>query len=102
MDTLPRNWHTTTNEQQADEAAQLRARLATAESLLAAEKRRSILLERGLQASFIDHLTPRVPERLENSVEAIADVLVDQIVAGVVYDDLGVDGHIESWAEERR
>ncbi|GAA2159182.1 MULTISPECIES: hypothetical protein [Glycomyces] len=51
---------------------------------------------------LMDQLKPRVPEALENSVEAIADVLVDQIAAGTDYDDLDVSGHIESWAEERR
>ena len=102
MDTLPRHWHSTAAEQHADELAQLRARLASAENRLATEKQRSARLERGLQAAFIDQLTPRVPEQLENSAEAIADVLVDQIVAGVIYDELGVDGHIESWAEGPR
>jgi hypothetical protein len=44
---------------------------------------------------------PRVPESLENSVEGIADLIVDDIAAGTTLDDLDVAGHIEAWTEER-
>jgi hypothetical protein len=101
MDTLPRHWHSTAAEQRDCEVAELRARLAAAENRVAAERHRAARMSRALQSAFIDQLKPRVPERLENSVEGIADCLVDEVDNGVAYDDLDVPGHIESWAEER-
>lgn len=102
MDTLPRHWHSTAAEQHSDDVAELRARLAAAENRVAAARQRGARMARALQSAFIEQLMPRVPEELENSVEGIADCLVDEVDNGVAYDDLDVPGHIESWAEKRR
>lgn len=99
-----------------DEINELRRRLADAElravNAVAAEdtvqfafetaKRRAERMEAALKTAFMDHLKAAVPKRLENSVEALADFLVDEIATGTDYDGLGIDGHIESWLEERR
>lgn len=98
-----------------DEIADLRRRLADAElrviKAVQAEdvaqfsfettKRRADRFEAAFKTSLMDHLTARVPKRLRNSVEALADALVDEIAAGTEYDELDVAGHIESWMEER-
>jgi predicted TPR repeat methyltransferase len=64
-------------------------------------RRRADRFANAFKASLMDHLTARVPKKLRNSVEALADVLVDEIAAGTEYDELDVAGHIESWMEER-
>ncbi len=98
-----------------DEINELRRRLAAAElravNAVAAEdtaqfafetaKRRADRFEVAFKASLMDHLTARVPKKLRNTVEALADALVDEIAVGTDYDDLDVAGHIESWMEER-
>lgn len=113
MDNHAPAWHTTAPD---DEITELRRRLAAAElravNAVAAEdtaqfafetaQRRANRFEAAFKASLTDHLTPRVPKKLRNSVEALADVLVDEIAVGTEYDDLGIEGHIESWLEERR
>lgn len=58
--------------------------------------------EADLQALLIERIMPYLPEALENSVEGIADCLVDAIQSGTSLDDLDLDGHIESWMEDRR
>jgi hypothetical protein len=88
-------------------AAELRTMKAvagedTAQFAFETAKRRADRFEAAFKTSLTDYLTPRVPKKLQNSVEALADVLVDEIAAGTEYDDLGIDGHIESWLEERR
>jgi len=97
------------------ENADLRRRLAAAEmravNAVAAEDtaqfafetagRRANRFEAAFKASLMDHLTARVPKKLRNTVEALADALVDEIAVGTDYDDLDVAGHIESWMEER-
>jgi hypothetical protein len=99
-----------------DEAAALRRRIAAAElsAMKSAQaedfaqftvettKRRADRFEVALRALLVEHvLMPRVPESLENSVEGIADLIVDDIAAGTTLDDLDVAGHIEAWTEER-
>jgi hypothetical protein len=64
-------------------------------------KRRADRFEAAFKTSLMDHLRARVPKPLRNSVEALADALVDEIAAGTEYDDLDVAGHIEAWTEER-
>jgi chromosome segregation ATPase len=64
-------------------------------------RRRADRLEAAMKQTFIEQLTARVPENLENSVEGLADVLVDEIAAGTLLDELDVSGHIEAWTEER-
>lgn len=97
------------------ENTELRRRLAAAElrevKALQAEdvaqfsfetaSRRANRFEAAFKKSLMDHLKAVVPGRLENSVEAIADDLVDEIATGTDYDDLDVAGHIEARMEER-
>lgn len=97
------------------EVAELRRRLAAAElramKAVSAEdvaqfafetaKRRADRFEAALKQQFMERLAAEVPERLENSVEAIADLLVDEIAAGTLLDELDVPGHIDSWMEDR-
>jgi len=99
-----------------DEIADLRRRLADAEmravNAVAAEdtaqfafetaKRRAERMEAALKTAFMDHLKAVVPKRLENSVEALADFLVDEVATGTDYDELDIAGHIESWMEGRQ
>jgi len=59
-------------------------------------------MEAALQQLLIERIMPYLPEALENSAEGIADCLVDAIQAGTSLDDLDLDGHIESWLEDRR
>jgi hypothetical protein len=99
------------------ETAELRRRLADAElramNAVAAEdvaqfafetaKRRADYAEAALRALLVEHvLMPNVPERLENSVEGLADCLIDDIATGTALDELDVDGHIASWLEDQR
>jgi hypothetical protein len=98
-----------------DEIADLRRRLAETELLavnaVAAEdvaqfafetaKLRADRLEAALKQQFMERLTAEVPERLENSVEGLADCLIDDIATGTTLDELDVSGHIEAWTEER-
>jgi hypothetical protein len=65
-------------------------------------KLRADRLEPALQRALIDLITPRLPEALENSAEAIADDMVDDITTGTLYDDLDLNGHIETRMEQRR
>lgn len=97
------------------ETADLRRRLAAAElrivKAVAAEdtaqfafetaKLRADRFETAFKTSLMDHLKARVPEVLENSVEGLADVLVDEIGVGTEYDELDVAGRIEAWMDER-
>jgi hypothetical protein len=114
-DTLNRTeWHTTTDGPDA-ELAGLRRRLADAElramNAAAAEdtaqfafetaRRRADRAEAALQRALIDLITPRLPEALENSAEAIADDMVDDITTGTPFDELDLNGHIETRMEQR-
>jgi hypothetical protein len=95
--------------------ADLRRRLAAAElravNAVAAEDtaqfafetagRRANRFEAAFKKSLMKDLKATVPESLENSVEALADFLVDEIATGTDYDDLDVAGHVESWLEEQ-
>jgi len=65
-------------------------------------KLRADRLEPALQQALIDLITPRLPDRSEDSAEAIADVMVDDIAAGTTYDQTDIDGHIRSYLEDRR
>lgn len=105
-------WHTTTEGPDA-ELAELRRRLADVELRLlnAAQredfaqfsfedmKRRAERAEAALQKSFIDTLTPKLPKKLRDQAEAIADTMVDDIAAGTLYDELDIDGHVRSYLE---
>jgi hypothetical protein len=107
-------WHSISDGPDA-ELAELRRRLAAAElramNAAAAEdtaqfafetaRRRADRTEAALQRALIDLITPRLPEALENSAEAIADDMVDDIATGTLYDDLDLNGHIESRMDER-
>lgn len=59
-------------------------------------------MEAALQQLLIERIMPCLPEVLENSAEGIADCLVDAIQSGTSLDDLDLNGHIESWLEDRR
>lgn len=107
-------WHTTTDGPEG-ELAELRRRLADAElramKAVSAEdtaqfafetaKRRADRAEAALQQSFIEAITPKLPDEFEDAAEAIADVMVDDIAAGTLLDELEVDDHIASWLEGR-
>lgn len=107
-----RPWHTTAE----DEMTELRRRLAAAElramNAVAAEdtaqfafetaKTRADRAEAALRALLVERLLPVLPESLENSVEAIADCLIDDLAAGTLLDELGIDGYVQSWLEGRR
>lgn len=114
-DTLNRTeWHTTANNPDA-ELAELRRRLADAElrimKLVQAEdftqfsfedmKRRAERAEAALQKSFIDALKPKLPKKLRDQAEAISDTMVDDVAAGTLYDELDIDGHVQSYLEGR-
>lgn len=91
---------------QALAGAELRAVKAvqaedTAQFAFETARRRADRFEAALKQQFTERLTAEVPERLENSVEALADVLIDEIAAGTLLDELDVSGHIEAWTEER-
>lgn len=106
-------WHTTTDGPEG-ELAELRRRLAdadlramkavsaedTAQFAFETARLRGNRLEAALQKSFIDTITPKLPDEFEDAAEAIADVMVDDIAAGTLYDELDIDGHIASWLEE--
>jgi len=94
VDTLARQWHTTAAEQHTDEIADLRRRLAAVE--LRADR-----LEAAYRPALVKELLPILPENLENSAEGIADCLIDDIAAGTLYDELDINGHIESYLEGR-
>lgn len=86
--------------------AELRAMKATsaedvAQFAFETAKRRADRLEAALQQSFIDAITSKLPDEFEDAAEAIADVMVDDIAAGTLLDELDVDGHIASWLEGR-
>jgi len=114
-------WHTTADGPES-ELAELRRRLAVAElravdaetraiNAVAAEevaqfafetaKLRADRFEAAFKEGLLEKITPILPEKLENSAEALADCLVDEIAVGTLYDDLVIDGHIQSWLEER-
>jgi hypothetical protein len=114
-DTKPRtDWSAADHND--DEINDLRRRLAAAElravNAVAAEdtaqfafetaKRRAERMEAALKTTFMDRLKATVPEKLENSVEALADFFIDEIATGTDYDDLDIDGHIQSWMEGRQ
>jgi hypothetical protein len=98
------------------ENTELRRRVADAElramNAVAAEdvaqfafetaKLRANRFETAFKASSMRDLKATVPEVLENSVEALADALVDEIATGTDYDELDIDGHIQSWMEGRQ
>lgn len=112
-------WHTTTEGPDA-ELAELRRRLADAELRIAhaderalrsaqredfaqftldTTKTRADRLEPALQKALIDLITPKLPKKLRDSAEAIADVMVDDIAVGTTYDELDIDGHIQAYLE---
>jgi hypothetical protein len=116
MDILNRTeWHTTAEGARDAELTELRRRLADAElramNAVAAEdtaqfafetaKRRADRFEAAFKTALADRLRAEVPEALKNTVEALADVLVNEVATGTEYDDLDVAGHVESWTEER-
>jgi hypothetical protein len=108
-----RDWRTADDNR--DEVTELRRLLADAElrivKAVAAEdvaqfafetaKLRADRLEGALQKALIDLITPRLPDRSEDSAEAIADVMVDDVAAGTTYDELDIDGHVQAYLEER-
>ena len=112
-DTITPPWHTTADHD--GELSDLRRRLAAAElramKAVSAEdtaqfafetaRRRADRFEATLKQQFTERLAAEVPERLENSVEALADLFIDEIAAGTLLDELDVAGHIESWMEDR-
>jgi hypothetical protein len=99
-----------------NESAELRRQLAASElrAIKAAQREdfaqftletaqlRADRAEAALKQQFMERLTAEVPERLENSVEGLAEALIDDIAAGTLLDELDVSGHIESWMDERR
>jgi len=108
-------WHTTTDGPDA-ELAELRRRLADAElramKAVSAEdtaqfafetaKRRADRFEAAFKQSLLEKVTPILPEKAENTAEALVEVMVDDIAAGTLLDELEIDGHIASWLEDRR
>lgn len=112
IETRPSAWHSISESPDA-ELAELRRRLAAAElrimKLVQAEdftqfsfedmKRRAERAEAALQKSFIDALTPKLPKKLRDEAEAIADTMVDDVAAGTLYDELDIDGHVRSYLE---
>lgn len=114
-DTLSRHeWHTTAEGPEA-ELAELRRRVAAAElravKAVAGEdvaqfafetaRRRADRAEAALRQCLIERIMPTLPEALENSAEGLADCLIDDIANGTALDELDVDGHVQSWMEER-
>jgi hypothetical protein len=107
-------WHTTTEGPDA-ELAELRRRLAAAElramNAAAAEdtaqfafetaRRRADRFEAALRTLLIERTMPQLPQKLENSAEALADSLIDDIATGTTIDELDLNGHIESRLDER-
>lgn len=114
IETRPNAWHSISEGPDA-ELAELRRRIAEAElriiKAVAAEdtaqfafetaKLRADRAEAALQKAFIDAITPKLPKKLRDSAEGIADVMVDDIAAGTTYDELEIDGHIQSYLEGR-
>lgn len=108
------DWHTI-NQGPDAELAELRRRLADAElramNAVAAEdaaqfafetaRLRANRFETAFKEALLDRITPILPEQLENSAEAIADDMVDDISVGTLYDELDLNGHIEARMEER-
>jgi len=98
------------------EITELRRKLAAAElramNAVAAEdvaqfafetaRLRADRLEAATTALLIEKLTPVLPEAVENSAEALADLMVDDIAGGTPYDEIDINGHIESYLEGRR
>lgn len=88
-------------------AAELRAMKAvaaedTAQFAFETAKRRADRLEDAVRALLIERLMPNIPEALENSAEGIADCLIDDLASGTPLEELEIDGHVQSWLEERR
>jgi len=86
--------------------AELRAMKAaqaedTAQFAFETAKLRGNRLEAATTALLIEKLLPVLPEAAENSVEAIADLMVDDIATGTPFDELDINGHIESYLEGR-
>ena len=108
-------WHSISEGPDA-ESAELRRALAAAElramNAVSAEdtaqfafetaRLRANRFEAAFKAGLLEKIMPILPEKLENSAEALADCLVDDIGGGTAYDELDVAGYIESWLEERR
>jgi len=65
-------------------------------------RRRANRLEAATTALLVEKLLPILPEPLENSAEALADLMVDDIATGTPFEELDINGHIEAWAEGQR
>lgn len=105
-------WHSISEGPDA-ELAELRRRLAAAElriiKAVAAEdvaqfafetaKLRANRFEAAFKEGLLEKITPILPDKLENSAEALADLMVDDVAAGTLLDDLDINGHIASYLE---
>ncbi|THV25975.1 hypothetical protein [Glycomyces paridis] len=103
-------WHTTAEDEvtglrRALAAAELRAMKSaaaedSAQFAFECARRRADRAEAALRALLVEHVVlPNVPEHLENSAVALADVLVDDIAAGTLLDELDLAGHVADWSE---
>jgi hypothetical protein len=107
VDTIARDWHTTAEQQHADELSKLRARLAAAEARAAAAAASEARTARAAHALLIEHvIEPSIPadypEMSGPSAEGIAAALMDDLLGGTEACDLDPSGHIEAWAEAVR
>lgn len=115
IETRPTTWHSVSEGPDA-ELAELRRRLAAAElrimKLVQAEdftqfsfedmKRRAERAEAAEQQLLIEKITPLLPDEFEDAAEGIADIMVGDIAAGTLLDELDISGHIESYLEGLR
>jgi len=57
--------------------------------------------EAAFKQSLLEKVTPILPEKAENTAEGLVEVMVDDIAAGTLLDELDIDGHIQSFLEGR-